>query len=106
MNSGALQSVAGPRLCSALQGSMQCIAGQYTLYSTIQCIAQGSMQCSGQCSRTRLTGLGHFHFLTKQQMHLATEENLDHVDDDVDNGDNDKCGKRVIEPLSYDFISL
>ena len=35
---------------------------------------QGS---GGQCSRTRLTGLGHFHFLAKQQMHLATAKNLD-----------------------------
>ena len=46
--------------------------------------------CSVQCSRTRLTGLGHFHFLARQQMHLATPAEDLEGDDDVDDIDEVK----------------
>ena len=51
----------------------------------------------GQCSRRRLTGLGHFRFLARQQMHLDNPDDLDE-DDDVDDG---KYGKSVSNRIIF-----
>ena len=51
--------------------------------------------CSVQCSRTRLTGLGHFHFLAKQQMHLNTA-----ADDCDDYNHENKMAKIICEYCS------
>ena len=59
-----------------------------------QCIVQCGV-CSVQCSRTRLTGLGHFHFLAKQQMHLNTA-----ADDGDDYNHGNKMAKIICEYCS------
>ena len=58
---------------------------------SVQCSEVCSLQQRGQCSRRRLTSLGHFPFLAKQQMHLDNPDDLDE-DDDVEDG---KYGKSV-----------
>ena len=51
--------------------------------------------CSVQCSRTRLTGLGHFHFLAQQQVHLNTA-----ADDGDDYNHGNKMAKIICEYCS------